>query len=397
MGFLMNMIIAQLVHRGDQHRHHVARHLFGSIPEDGNVIVCGGEEDPSHLAAAIRRDVIFNRIDLAAKNKTPTLFLCSDQKLIGEVQEEWAQNDQVLVFGRNLPYAPFSCNVNVEDVRYLFDGILKRFGSSELVSVRGIIDALLTILSSSLPGNFFTWDNLDRLANELVYSQDGRLRNFLRFVEQETGQAVCGTVVNSLTLCWNAGLSMFQSFWIRYKAQMKQLAGGNGEKQSLFTSLCQGKICVFYVPSMNSDLLLESLLRELSIFRRNFGNNDLLIDYEVSLAGADENRIREDGEFLFVSRKLTSLGIPAGVMRHPVYICLGVDSADAAAILEGAVFAGYLRKPTVTIGGHARGVAIAGADGKIIQPLDLSLANIRDGGGCIIGPQGFTKVDNLFS
>jgi len=404
MGFWTNLILSGMSERRERRRHHISRSLIGFLPEGRNVIICGGSDAPGSLAEEIKENAVLDGVLDAAEKGTPALCLFSDRKLINQLLRERESNSRVMIFGEDLSYMPFDRNITLHQANELFSSVLDRYGK-QVESARSILSMLLSILLTNLGGAYFTWDNLRYLVNHLFRTDTGQEGTvsftgenaFLDWVERETGRTVDYSFQNILTLGWANALSGFRDFWLAFDGQVGRLARDDARGRSLYSCLLDGQTCVFHVPELHGELLLESLLQELAIFRTMAYKDHLLIDCGVKLENAFRNKLFDRGSNLLVGDSFLSLGIADCPIPMPSFVCLGVSSQDAKQICEHMVYSGIWRSSSLTMGRHTSGLTFSDSTREPITPNGLSYANIPDGSAYLITPDGYRWVGSLLA
>lgn len=404
MGFWTNLFLSGMSERRERRRHHISRSPIGFLPEGRNVIVCGGSGNPGSLAEEIKENAVLDGVLDAAEKGTPTLCLFSDKKLICQLLQERGPNSRVVVFGEDLSYMPFDRNITFHQANELFSSVLDIYGG-QAEAVRGILSMLLSILSINLGSAYFTWDNLRYLVSHL-FRTDAEQKGivsftgeeaFLDWVEQETGCPVDYSDQNVLTLGWANALSGFRDFWLAFDGQVGRSARNGAPGRSLYSCLLDGQTCAFHVPELHGELLLESLLQELAIFRTTAYEDHLLIDCGVKLESASRNRLFDRGSSLLVGDTFLSLGIADCAIPTPSFVCLGVSNQDAKQIFEQMAYSGVWRSSSLTIGRHTSGLTFSDSIREPITPNELSYANIPDGSAYLITPDGCRRVSSLLT
>lgn len=404
MGFWTNLFLARMSERRERRQHHISRSLIGFLPEGKNVIICGGSDAPGSLAGEIKENAVLDGALDAAEKGTPTLCLFSDRKLIGQLLRERGPNSRVMIFGEDLSYMPFDRNITLHQANEMFSSVLDRYGK-QVESARGILSMLLSILLTNLGSAYFTWDNLRYLVNHLFRTDAGQEGTtsftgedaFLDWVERETGHPVDYSFQNILTLGWTNALSGFRDFWLAFDGQVGRLARNDARGRSLYSCLLDGQTCVFHVPELHGELLLESLLQELAIFRTMAYKDHLLIDCGVKLENAFRNKLFDRGSSLLVGDSFLSLGIADCPIPTPSFVCLGVSNQDAKQICEHMVYSGIWRSSSLTMGRHTSGLTFSDSTREPITPNELSYANIPDGSAYLITPDGYRWVGSLLT
>lgn len=404
MGFWTNLFLSGMSERRERRRHHISRSLIGFLPVGRNVIICGGSGTPGSLAKEIKENAALDRVLNAAEEGTPTLCLFSDRKLIGQLLQERGSNSRVAVFGEDLSYMPFDRNITFHQANELFSSVLDIYGK-QVEAAGGILSMLLSILSTNLGSDYFTWDNLRYLVRHLFRTDTGQRglvsftgeAAFLDWVEQETGCPVDPSTQNVLTLGWANALSGFRNFWLAFDGQVGRLTRNGAPGRSLYSCLLDGQTCVFHVTELHSELLLESLLQELAIFRATAYEEHLLIDCGVKLEGTARNKLFDRGSSLLVGDTFLSLGIADCAIPTPSFVCLGVSNQDARRIFEHMAYSGIWRSSSLTMGRHTNGLTFSNSIREPITPNELSYANIPDGSAYLITPDGYRRVRTLLT
>ena len=404
MGFWINLFLSRMSNGRERRQHHISRRLISFLPEGRNVIVCGGSSAPSSLAEEIKENAVLDGVLDAAEKGTPTLCLFSDRRLIDQLLRERGPDGRIVVFGKDLRYMPFDKNITFHQANDLFSSVLDIYGK-QTEAAHSILSMLLSILSANLGSAYFTWDNLCYLVGHLFQTDAERKgsvsftgeKEFLDWVEQETGCPVDYSIQNVLTLGWKDALSGFRDFWLAFKGQLDRLGRNYMPGRSLYSCLLDGLVCVFPVPKLHSELLLESLLQELAIFRDSAYVEHLLIDYGVGLESATRNRLFDHGSSLLVGDTFLSLGIADRVISTPSFVCLGVSNQDAKRIIEYMVYSGVWRSSSLTMGRHTSGITFSDSIREPITPDNLSYANIPDGSAYLITPNGSRRVGFLLT
>ena len=89
MGFIGNIILAGLAGRHNRRANHVSRRLLGFVPENENLIVCGGNTgERGELATSIKEDALYAGVYDAMKKGIPTICICSPNSISQELVDE---------------------------------------------------------------------------------------------------------------------------------------------------------------------------------------------------------------------------------------------------------------------------------------------------------------------
>ena len=404
MGFWTNLFLSGMSERQERRHHHISRSLIGFLPEGRNVIICGGNCEPGSRAREIRESAVLNGVLDAAEKGTPALCLFSEKALLSQLLQERGSNARIVAFGEDLSYMPFDRNITFHQANELFSSVLDIYGE-KAGSSRGILSMLLSILSTNLGSAYFTWDNLRYLVSHLFRTDAGQTgfdsltgeEAFLDWVEQETGHPVDDSSRNVLTLGWKRALSEFRDFWLAFEGQVGRLSRNGMPGRSLYSCLLDGLACAVLVPELHGELLLESLLHELAIFRETTGREYTLIDCNVRLGSASRYRLFERGKSLLAGDSFLSLGIAGCPIPMPSFVCLGGSNQDAKQLIEYMAYTGIWRSSSLTIGRQSGGLTFSDGLRESVTSEALSYANIPDGSAYLLTPDGNRLVNLLLT
>ena len=161
MGIFADMLLAAGLRRHDQHVNHISNSLFGSLPEKGRCILCGGVDSGEFSnAKQIKLHAFSSRLQRAARKSLPTLCLYSGtlpsegpDAAVRQLREQYP--DKVVRLGQDISYLPFDRNVDVEDAMILHS-------TRPAVFVLAMDDCEVQASSGGLP-NFCSvlWKNSD--------------------------------------------------------------------------------------------------------------------------------------------------------------------------------------------------------------------------------------------
>lgn len=151
MGIFADMLLAAGLRRHDQHVNHISNSLFGSLPEKGRCILCGGVDSGEFSnAKQIKLHAFSSRLQRAARKSLPTLCLYSGtlpsegpDAAVRQLREQYP--DKVVRLGQDISYLPFDRNVDVEDAMRILSGPVHIYVQKAQASPGEILSFLRTI------------------------------------------------------------------------------------------------------------------------------------------------------------------------------------------------------------------------------------------------------------
>ena len=117
-------------------RTNVSRRLLGFVPENENLIVCGGNTgERGELATSIKEDALYAGVYDAMKKGIPTICICSPNSISQELVDELkalAQGDpktgnNIVFWGVNVSYMPFDKTTSYEQTCEMFARIIEKY------------------------------------------------------------------------------------------------------------------------------------------------------------------------------------------------------------------------------------------------------------------------------
>ncbi len=279
MGIFADMLLAAGLRRHDQHVNHISNSLFGSLPEKGRCILCGGVDSGEFSnAKQIKLHAFSSRLQRAARKSLPTLCLYSGtlppegpDAAVRQLREQYP--DKVVRLGQDISYLPFDRNVDVEDAMRILSGPVHIYVQKAQASpgeILSFLRTMLQLLHEHWPPEMFTFSNLDIMMQSFG-------KNAAEFLSTLPPDAV-QQAEHSLNLSWSTGVD---GFWKAFRSQCAVLGPPGVRRRSLYSCLADGKLCVLCSPPAGQEMLTAALLGEMEVFqkcRRDF----CLIDYDVS-------------------------------------------------------------------------------------------------------------------
>ena len=414
MGFIGNVILAGLAGRHNRRANHVSRRLFGFVPENGNLIVCGGNiGEKGELATKIKEDTFYACVYDAMKKGIPSICICSPNSISRETLEDLkalAEGDSktgknIVFWGENCSYMSFDKTTTYEQACEIFARIIEKYAGPAM-DCRNIISlmyVLLSILEDGLGRESFTYYNLSIIVDHLIKTSGSRrnsievknAKEFLEWINQELHIDAEGFIENSLLSQWNSVVTEFYRFWIRYSTEINKLSCKNGKRRSLYSCLKKHEVCIAMVAPEYEQLLMETLLNELKLFQENSILQYQIIGYGISASGFGDYRLTETGKSMFIGNTFGELNIRDCNIPASTIVCLGVSGKDASDIFEMMVMNSSWIHSHLG-GGHGGHIGFTVGHQPPITADRLSLMNIRDGSGFILSPDGYTHVNQLF-
>lgn len=414
MGFIGNIILAGLAGRHNRRANHVSRRLLGFVPENENLIVCGGNTgERGELATSIKEDALYAGVYDAMKKGIPTICICSPNSISQELVDELkalAQGDpktgnNIVFWGVNVSYMPFDKTTSYEQTCEMFARIIEKYAGQTMncQNITSLMYVLLSILEDGLGRENFTYYNLSIIVDHLVRTSGSRrgsieaknLKEFLSWIEQELHIDAEGFIENSLLLQWDSVVTEFYRFWIRYSAEVNKLSCKNGKKRSLYSCLKKHEVCIAMIAPEYEQLLMETLLNELKLFQETSSLQYQMIGYNISATGFGCYRLTETGKSVFIGNTFGELNIKDCNIPASTVVCLGVSGRDASDIFDMMVMNSSWIQTHLGVG-HGGHVGFTIGHQVTITADRLSLMNIRDGSGFILSPNGYTHVNQLY-
>lgn len=394
MGIFADMLLAAGLRRHDQHVNHISNSLFGSLPEKGRCILCGGVDSGEFSnAKQIKLHAFSSRLQRAARKSLPTLCLYSGtlpsegpDAAVRQLREQYP--DKVVRLGQDISYLPFDRNVDVEDAMRILSGSVHIYVQKAQASpgeILSFLRTMLQLLHEHWPPEMFTFSNLDIMMQSFG-------KNAAEFLSTLPPDAV-QQAEHSLNLSWSTGVD---GFWKAFRSQCAVLGPPGVRRRSLYSCLADGKLCVLCSPPAGQEMLAAALLGEMEVFqkcRRDF----CLIDYDVSCKTLESSSLLQTapGQMLFIGSTFQGLGLANCIILHPTLCCLGVSALDANDIFKMFITNGIVHHVTVGLGHHAA-FTFAGVQEPPIPPDRLLTANIHDGSALILSEKGSKFISLLF-
>ena len=299
MGIFADMLLAAGLRRHDQHVNHISNSLFGSLPEKGRCILCGGVDSGEFSnAKQIKLHAFSSRLQRAARKSLPTLCLYSGtlpsegpDAAVRQLREQYP--DKVVRLGQDISYLPFDRNVDVEDAMRILSGPVHIYVQKAQASpgeILSFLRTMLQLLHEHWPPEMFTFSNLDIMMQSFG-------KNAAEFLSTLPPDAV-QQAEHSLNLSWSTGVD---GFWKAFRSQCAVLGPPGVRRRSLYSCLADGKLCVLCSPPAGQEMLTAALLGEMEVFqkcRRDF----CLIDYDVSCKTLESSSLLQTapGQMLFI-------------------------------------------------------------------------------------------------
>lgn len=345
MGIFADMLLAAGLRRHDQHVNHISNSLFGSLPEKGRCILCGGVDSGEFSnAKQIKLHAFSSRLQRAARKSLPTLCLYSGtlpsegpDAAVRQLREQYP--DKVVRLGQDISYLPFDRNVDVEDAMRILSGPVHIYVQKAQASpgeILSFLRTMLQLLHEHWPPEMFTFSNLDIMMQSFG-------KNAAEFLSTLPPDAV-QQAEHSLNLSWSTGVD---GFWKAFRSQCAVLGPPGVRRRSLYSCLADGKLCVLCSPPAGQEMLTAALLGEMEVFqkcRRDF----CLIDYDVSCKTLESSSLLQTapGQMLFIGSTFQGLGLANCIILHPTLCCLGVSALDANDIFKMFITNGIVHHVT---------------------------------------------------
>lgn len=394
MGIFADMLLAAGLRRHDRHVNHISNSLFGSLPEKGRCILCGGVDSGEFSnAKQIKLHAFSSRLQRAARKGLPTLCLYSGtlpsegpDAAVRQLREQYP--DKVVRLGQDIAYLPFDRNVDVEDAMRILSGPVHIYVQKAQASpgeILSFLRTMLQLLHEHWPPEMFTFSNLDIMMQSFG-------KNAAEFLSTLPPDAI-QQAEHSLNLSWSTGVD---GFWKAFRSQCAVPGPPGVRRRSLYSCLADGKLCVLCSPPAGQEMLTAALLGEMEVFqkcRRDF----CLIDYDVSCKTLESSSLLQTapGQMLFIGSTFRGLGLANCIILHPTLCCLGVSALDANDIFKMFVTNGIVHHVTVGLG-HYAAFTFAGVQEPPIPPDRLLTANIHDGSALILSEKGSKFISLLF-
>ena len=295
MGIFSDMLLAAGLRRHDQHVNHISNSLFGSLPEKGRCILCGGVDSGEFSnAKQIKLHAFSSRLQRAARKSLPTLCLYSGtlpsegpDAAVRQLREQYP--DKVVRLGQDISYLPFDRNVDVEDAMRILSGPVHIYVQKAQASpgeILSFLRTMLQLLHEHWPPEMFTFSNLDIMMQSFG-------KNAAEFLSTLPPDAV-QQAEHSLNLSWSTGVD---GFWKAFRSQCAVLGPPGVRRRSLYSCLADGKLCVLCSPPAGQEMLTASAGRDGSFsevpprllpdrLRRFLQNAGILFPF-TNCAGAD--------------------------------------------------------------------------------------------------------------
>lgn len=395
MGFFTNMLLAAGVRRYDRHANHISSNWFGSLPEEGRCILCGGTDDREFSnARQIKWNAFSSRLENAARKGLPTLCLYSSA-LPPEGPDSTIQQlcrqypDKTVQLGRDIGYLPFDCNVDAADAMRILSGPVRVYAQETQASsdaILSFLQTMLRLLHEYWPPKMFTFANLDTMMQSFAKNAVG----FLSFLPPDAVEQA----EHSLNLSWSTSVD---AFWNKFRSQCAVLSPTGVRRRSLYSCLADRKLCVLRLFPAGQELLTAALLGEIEVFQSR-GCNFCLIDYDIPCRIPETSPLLQTapGQMFFIGSTFRALGLENRAILHPTLCCLGVSAQDASAIFKMFSVCGIVHHVTIGLGHHAA-FTFAGVQEPPIPPDRLLTANIPDGSALILSENGAKFITLLFS
>ena len=253
MGIFADMLLAAGLRGHDQHVNHISNSLFGSLPEKGRCILCGGVDSGEFSnAKQIKLHAFSSRLQRAARKSLPTLCLYSGtlpsegpDAAVRQLREQYP--DKVVRLGQDISYLPFDRNVDVEDAMRILSGpvhIYVQKAQAAPGEILSFLRTMLQLLHEHWPPEMFTFSNLDIMMQSFG-------KNAAEFLSTLPPDAV-QQAEHSLNLSWSTGVD---GFWKAFRSQCAVLGPPGVRRRSLYSCLADGKLCVLCSPPAGQEML----------------------------------------------------------------------------------------------------------------------------------------------
>lgn len=400
MGIIRNLFWGSIARDHNRRTHRIRNRLFGHIPYEGNVVICGGNTSRTSTASYIKRESFLNYLTAEAEAGRPAVCIYSDDNLTPDVEEianDPRFRDNVCFFGRTHSYIPFDANVDPLRVEQMLSRLIagygKRIGTYD-ASVQSTVTMLLNLLRNCFPHNFYTYPNLCYLVSHLVNTGNGcngyrftGEMEFVNWLSRETNSDV-SFYVNQLTLNWNSALTSFFNFWRELESEIGSARRSGLAERSVYSCLRDRKVCIIKLSSNYNRSLVELILNELA-FYKDYDSDYTLINYNVDLSRIADYNLLDEGRTVIIGNTLASIGMKDYNPPRASFVSLGVTAEDANAIFGKMVAAGWWTTVTGGFGHHSQ-TSYAPSQQNPITANEL--VNVTDGGAYIIGPRGYEQV-----
>lgn len=406
MGILTNLILTGFVHRHNFRHNGISRRLLGFVPNEGNIIICGGDSSSNDsFACEIKEDCFFENIIQAAKNDKPAVCVYSDDSLTPEILtllNDEEIKDRICFFGHTHSYIPFDKNIEPYKVEQMMGRVIdsynRRYNSND-TSIQVTMAMLLNILDNCLPVEFFTYTNLANIISHLVKNDGSSYggynflgeEEFLTWLKNETHSDL-NFLENQLTINWNSAITTFFSFWKQLSSEVEGLQSKDLKKRSVYSCLLDRKVCILKVSSNYNQNLIELLFNELA-FYKDIRRDYTFIDLNVDSCKLSNYQLLDAGRCVLIGNTLRSIGVKDYDPPRSYFVSLGITNSDATEIFKKLVATGWWTQVDLGFGHHSH-VGFAPKHQEPITP-DV-LVNVTDGSAYIIGPNEYRSVDMFF-
>jgi len=175
VGILSDALIAWAVHGHNRQRNRIKRRMFDFVPDQGNIVICGGGSLAGNsLAADIKFNSFIDNIIQAAKLKRPTVCIYSEDFITPDILNllrDDSIKDNICFFGHTHSYIPFDKNVEMFKVERMMSNLISSYQkdiNSYNSSIRSVMAMLLNVLENCLSNEYYTYTNLAYIVSHLI-------------------------------------------------------------------------------------------------------------------------------------------------------------------------------------------------------------------------------------
>ena len=421
MGIIGDLILGGLVRGHNRRSNRIASRLFDYVPNNGNIVVCGGRiGEEGVLARQIKEDFFYNCVsDMLNKSSDygeSGVAICAPKSTSEELHQDFinlaftSTETPIVYFGENTTFIPFDNTASKQQVVNMFSKVLKKkFGEDNSVTndLEALMNVLLSFLAQGLGQDRFTYDNLSIIVNHLIDTNDTYkssvtskgLEEFLDWVELNLGIKTDGFNENFFINTWDVVVKKFYTFWSLYTSQISKLTCRNGKKRSLFSCLLKGEVCMIEISHTFDDLLMETILSEIKSFTEVSMKKCNLIGMNIPATGFGKYRLLDMNQSVFISNTFGGLGLQECNIPDMTVVCLGVSARDAKSIFELMVAKSNWVEMHLGFAPMRRGsrVGLTIIQKEPIPTAVLTSSKIQDGSGYILSTEGYVHVSHLYA
>lgn len=323
------------------------KHTFGSVKVRENFVIFGGSCGSVNERKAM--DALNRKIMLCHSRRHPAVILTSDLNWTRSIVNTLPD---VIAFGINTAYQPFGCYGDSSVRKYMTEGIVRnyreascpnngygRYGDVNSDYLAEFVTLIFTILERNYGAAGANYQYFRTLADRLfssngiaAFAQQLELHNC--YVDIDVQQA--------FTRIWQH-LPEIRTFWERLDDQLSPYTSTRTLQRTtnIYTALRNGRVVLFYVRSINSDILRSVIFRDISMVG-SYPFPFCLIDHNVPLVQGEaplifaphgENSVEFGMYFTTFAQFNSDITSISPVLDD--LICLGARNAyDAQAIAE---------------------------------------------------------------